>query len=73
MALSEFELIARYFDSPDFAVPDAEGVPYGAVPVASHDHVTAVIPAGTVSVIVAPVTFDGPRFVTVTVYVTAAP
>ena len=29
MALSEFELIARFFDSPDFAVPDAEGVVLG--------------------------------------------
>ena len=29
MALSEFELIARYFASPDFAVPDAEGVLLG--------------------------------------------
>jgi thiamine-monophosphate kinase len=29
VALSEFELIARYFDSPDFAVPDAEGVLLG--------------------------------------------
>lgn len=29
MALSEFELIARYFASPDFAVSDAEGVLLG--------------------------------------------
>jgi len=29
MALSEFELIARYFDSPDFALPEAEGVLLG--------------------------------------------
>ena len=29
MALSEFELIARYFDSQDFALPEAEGVLLG--------------------------------------------
>ena len=53
-----------------FPVPDAAQV---APAVATQVHAAAVSDAGSVSVMVAPTTFDGPAFVATMVYVTAVP
>ena len=53
----------------EIALPLPEAAPHEPVPVVmEHVQVTPVIAAGTVSVTVAPVTFEGPLLVTVTVY-----
>jgi hypothetical protein len=58
----------------EIAFPDPEAAPHEPVPdVTEHVHVTAVIAAGTVSVTVAALTFEGPLLVTVTVYETLLP
>ena len=52
----------------EIALPLPEAAPHEPVPVVmEHVQVTPVIAAGTVSVTVAPVTFEGPLLVTVTV------
>jgi hypothetical protein len=57
----------------EIVFPPPDAAPHAAPADATHVHVTPVSEAGTESVIVAPVTFDGPAFVTTTVYATAAP
>ena len=54
-------------------MPEPEAAPQAPVPLIAQVQVTPVTAAGTVSLTVAPVTLEGPLFVTVTVYETVVP